>query len=1014
MTVKTTNFRSADYFAGYSLLEVLIAMGLVGVIMMALLSMMDIMNANNKRLNLILVRNDVVNNIRTQSLLYSNIDNSALMTNAQGAGGIVPNVGAPNNLAHFDTLAKCLPSILDPTLAGCSKATVDEVGRGNLFYLADHNSLDINRAIAGEDVFYRTSGSRCDPSDASTPEKCPLFARVWAEPFCLNFANYCNKAMALTIRYSVGVRADYPGGSFLPTADGEVYLPLQKGIQISRLLDQNNTGLTANQNGIYPVQKFLGMPDQTNSPQGLRFEVIIGNPTGLEKMTVQSRSLVGQAARGLDENSIPPELEKQKWDYVPTPGGGSGHWTIALKGAQPGQIFNFGTMTTSSAVESPTKVSFEIGSLATALNASTYHWTKNPSDPTLLAPPTFKSGFYQFRIEAEDSLGGRIVSTNYITVRITPRPEVFLIDFDATSPTKTVERDCTPGHDLPIKVLVGDDEEIRSVSAVVGATPVSLSPPSGTQGQVTIPFALDQPVGDYKFVITAKDFFSNKLLLGSPIPETKVEAQISTKDVTPFLSPITSNPKKIRIENTGDLTVSYITGTCCKQTPKVVWDYNPNKVGTTEIMLTGPVDESTSVCSSDIATNRRICQGQVTVTGKKEGPISSPTHNVSSTFKFDSDPPTQSCAIKSPSPTAYTIGEYVPVISIPGITFYTSESLWVDFSDLSNEAKLLKPIRRLAWVQADFDPEENISVKVAKITDHANPICTVSFSGGTSMMPVLKSCLLPSDYSGDYVLLKGSPNVKGEADAEDPMFRAKLISGKTVHRVCNTKISFLAGFSATLDVPLSKPMWNSPFNAVESPPDSGNTSGGQDAKNDAGNWAAGSLKRLRCYDNWSKYSDSLNDQDIKVITAYKASLKVPDTVHNNFTFNYLPFVFPNNSSPNFASVDFDSPNTPTFFLVLPRGAPGSAKWTYAGGVSESATTPAQPWVDRTSELCTGAADLSQVRIFSSPMIGFVNGTTAMKASSSMSSSSREAFSYAFVCTYGRWNPNAKSSTTWIH
>lgn len=322
MTEKTTNLRSADYSAGYSLLEVLIAVGLVGVIMMALLSMMDIMNANNKRLNLILVRNDVVNNIRTQGLLYSNVDTSALMTNTQGAGGIVPDVGSPNHLAHFDTLAKCLPSILDPALSGCSKTTVDEPGRGNLFYLADHNSLDINRAIAGEDVFYRTSGSRCDPADASAPEKCPLFARVWAEPYCLNFANYCNKAMALTIRYSVGVRADYPGGSFLPTADGEVYLPLQKGIQISRLLDQNNSGLTANQHGIYPIQKFLEMPDQINSPQGLRLEVVVGNPTGLVSMTVQARSLVGSSARGLDENSIPAALEAQNWTDLQSLGEG--------------------------------------------------------------------------------------------------------------------------------------------------------------------------------------------------------------------------------------------------------------------------------------------------------------------------------------------------------------------------------------------------------------------------------------------------------------------------------------------------------------------------------------------------------------------------------------------------------------------------------------------------------------------------------------------------------------------
>lgn len=60
--------------------------------------------------------------------------------------------------------------------------------------------------------------------------------------------------MSVTIRYSVGLRPDYPPGLILPQADGEIYLPLQKGIQIARVMDQTNGTLTQNLAGIYPVQ----------------------------------------------------------------------------------------------------------------------------------------------------------------------------------------------------------------------------------------------------------------------------------------------------------------------------------------------------------------------------------------------------------------------------------------------------------------------------------------------------------------------------------------------------------------------------------------------------------------------------------------------------------------------------------------------------------------------------------------------------------------------------------------
>jgi prepilin-type N-terminal cleavage/methylation domain-containing protein len=998
--VKQNNFNSR----GFSLIEVLVAIGLVGVIMTALMSMTDIMNANNKRLNMVLSRNDIVNNIRTQSMVYSNIDASALMTNTNGVAGNRANNGPPNNLAHFDMLAKCLPSITDPLLVGCNKTTLDDPSRGNRFYLANHDSLDINQSIAGEDVYYRQSGIRCSAADAATPERCPLFARTWAEPFCLNFRTSCNKAMSVTIRYSVGLRPDYPPGFILPQADGEIYLPLQKGIQITRVMDQTNGTLTQNLAGIYPVQKYLGFADQAGRPQGLRFEVVVGNPTGLVSMKIQSRSYTGALAAGLDENSIPPALESLAWNDVINPATGSGAWTITLAGAVPSQFFNFGLMTTASSTSGLVPSNFAIGSANP--NDVKFHWTIDPGNPANFIPPTFKSGFYQFRVVATDVGGGTIESTNYATIRIIPRPEIRQTS-PATNPF-SIQRNCTVNNNLDLKFLIGDDEGLTSNTARINGTPVAVSSISGTHGEVIIPFDLQQTAGPYTVLSTIQDFFSNKLVMGVSSPETTQSLIVNLQEVTPVISPITSSPNKIRINTSAILSESYSTGSCCTQTPSVNWTF-PTVPAAPGIMLSGALTSAMS-CSIDVPTNSRICTGTNTVNGIKEGPTTASADV--QTQLIIQNPISPACSISSGN---YSQSAYIQVVSIPGIYFYTNESLWLDFSNLSNETGLmtLAPTRQ-AWIKADFDPDSTVSVKVVKATDLSTSICTASFSAGTSTAQVLRPCPLPAGYSGDYILLKNSANVQGEADLPDVAFRARLVSGQTVHRACLAQFSSLPGQQATKSLTVNYNMWNSPFNATEVPAGSGSTALGQDPKNDAGYWTAGATKKLRCYDRWASYNDSLNNQDRRVIKAYLDAAPPTVNTHKNWNFSYSQFVFPNTVGPDFSYADNTnspgSPNAPTVFLVT-TGPASSLTWSFVG--ANSATTPPQPWIDRTNELCTGGASLYQTKLYSSKMVGHNSSTTNMKATNRLAAGTPEGYSYVFMCNYGRWNPSGAGSTSWV-
>lgn len=138
-----------------------------------------------------------------------------------------------------------------------------------------------------------------------------------------------------------------------------------------------------------------------------------------------------------------------------------------------------------------------------------------------------------------------------------------------------------------------------------------------------------------------------------------------------------------------------------------------------------------------------------------------------------------------------------------------------------------------------------------------------------------------------------------------------------------------------------------------------------------------------------------NNQDRKVIKAYLDAALATVNTHKNWNFSYSQFVFPNTVGPDFSYADNTnspgSPNAPSVFLVT-TGAASNLTWSFIG--TGSSTTPPQPWIDRTNELCTGGASLTQTKLYSSKMVGYNSSTTNMKATTERTDSGG-----LFLCVY---------------
>jgi hypothetical protein len=1006
--------------SGVLLIEVIISVGIAGILMLSLLSMMQLVNQNSSRVSLGVSKNELINRIRNNAILLQNIESSAKMTMTLGTDGLTPNIGTANNMVNFRALADCLPSV--GTTGTCNKTSMDDA-RGFRFYLSNGVSEDPTKATAGEDVYYTFSGVRCDQTKAATPAECPIMAQAWAEPFCNGFATSCNKAISLTIRYRVALRTDFTGNALMAPIEGEVYLPLTKGIQLSRLLSQSDNSLTMNSSGIYTVQKYYGLSDQASQPTGLRFEAILGNPTGLNSMRLQYRALTGTAAQPYLDDTIPATFNSPSdWTDVPDPATGTGQWSVDLTGAKANQIINFGTQSHAGTNIIISK-NFKIGaSLSDTLaEQAKYRWTYNASN--VLTAPTFKSGIYQFRVLATDISTATIESMNYITVRIVSRPQVFTNP--PAQPLTNQNRNCISAQkDINYNIAIADDEGIDTQNLKLNGTNQTFTAVTGTSGVVSIPFDLSVASGSFIYDFTAANSFTNRTVNSMLVPPSSGTLTVNLTEKTMSWATLSSTPGKIRINTNGTVTASISAGSCCSINPTTSWTYPP----AADPLLSGPTSAASS-CGLDTSTNTRTCTANVTVLGIKEN--STPPTNVSGSFNFGTS---NTACLGTHSALAN-----IPVVRIPGIQFYITESLWIDLPTTPTANTNLKSKTPKVYVDIDFDPDETVTIAIYKTID-GTEICQLTFNAGSGTASVRKECNIPASYSGKLSIKRITPNIQNPTDLTDPSYRAKLNTDATKieHTTCQTNIQNIPKF-ANFTVGSSLPMTNSPYGY--------NASNVQDPYNDTGLWSSGTTKNFRCYDGWRSVvaggsvnnmtlmpnsgcagtmignsSTDFNKQDSIDHYRYLNSSPKPwwcpatltssigNSAFSSSWSRYNTYIFPDNPY-----LDFDPLNGPYAFVVWHNGAPSNAVWQYNSGVGAASNTPPKGWDDYTSTLCNGDATLTKIKLYGTKTVGHSAAETVMKATNNVyTTGSGGFFSYYFMCSFGRWNPANKTETSWSH
>jgi prepilin-type N-terminal cleavage/methylation domain-containing protein len=980
---------------GFTITEVLVAMGLSGLVLVSAMTSVNIMNSMRSQQRIQFTRNEISSRLRTLVLTPGTLENSAIITNNLGATGLTPAVGTEITFTRYNRLMKCHPAFTDPSQTGCDRATMDVEGKGNYVYISDRNSTDPAKAIAGEYIYYNLDGARCTQAQAADVNRCPIYARAYAEPYCLNFASTCNKAMSISVRYSVGVRDGYTGSTAAVAAlEGEMTVPLQKGIQITRILDQDNNPMIPNAKGIYGVQKYYGYPDQAGNPRALRFEVLVGNPTGLKSIRMQMRSMNGSSVIGLDDLNIPDSLNSVAWSDVPNPDDASQAWVISLQNASQNQLFNFGTVNTIKG--------FTIGAPYNLPNDNVskrnYLYYLNPAGTGLLPPLLFKSGLYQFRVVALDTGNNKVESTNYATVRIFSRPQMYLSSGTPIPPT--IYRNCVaPETGLNLTVLAADDEQLVSSNYTISnAAGVAIATGNQTYSDTTGSFQIvldkTRPAGTYLISHKTLNKSTGLVVRGFPLPETSVStlpASLNLTEVTP-VTDLVSNPLKVRTGSSATASYSYTTGNCCNQTPTINWTFPNVPEAGGVAMLSSATSSSTLSCVNN-AGGTRTCSASSTILGQVEGPVAA-APDISATLIFPTAPE-PACSVSS-----LATNKYIQVIKIPGIQFASAESLWVSAPAGAAAAPggvggSIKAQDRKVRVKADFPPAEDpITVEVRK-TDGTVLCNGLTFAAGTTVDPVYQECAIPTEFSGDMILTRTTANIKTSADAAAPTWRAQLVDGKLQHRVCNADLGSMAGnFPLTYTVPFALPMFNSPWGL--------DNSGMQKPTNDTGQWGAGTTHTLKCWDNWTAFNSTWNKQDgLFAMDSYNAGRPFTSQVNISLGPSFPIFFFPYNGSP---APDFSAKNVPYVFTVT-RGIPRAADYRFAAvGVASSSTSTGHPWTNVTGSYCNGGTAMTELALYVNQFGGFDSATQTMKAVNSMSVTHQVGthYSYSFVCTYGNY------------
>jgi len=1026
---------------GFSLAEVSIAIGISAIVIGGIVSTLSIVNKGNSQYNFIQARNEIASKIRTQALNPKNLIVSSQITSNLGVDGLTPDYDSTSTLGYPNQLQKCIPDVGNKTMYGCDKTTIEEPGRGYLFYLADNANSDPEKTIAGEDVYYKNTGIRCTSSEAANPATCPIIARVWFEPYCLNFANNCNKAMSLAIRYSIGLRSSYKADFEFAELNGEIYVPLQKGIYIRNLLTQSDAPISPNSKGVFVLPKYYGLPGQT--VQGLRLEATIANPIGLISMRVQMRAITGTSAKIYDDSKIPPDLNKKTWTDVPTPENpGLGAWSIDLAGASPNESFNFGTQSNVNTDSRP-PIAYAIGKSKSGSLDPNFHWTIN-SDSTDYLPPTFLSGFYQFRIVAKDSTGTEIESSNYITVRLVSTPE-----FQFVNSNFSLIRDCV-NSTIPFSLFIGDDEDISFNLIKLNGDTIITPTIIGNKGLINFNFLSNQTAGNYPITVTLKNHFSDVVMETLTVPKVESTEVIKLTDAL-VTSTLLNNPDKIRLTYTGTAVANYTAGNCCNATPKSTWSFPSSPFfGGTNLLVensSGTAADFPSTMTCTVTGGTRSCSTSITVKGIKEGPeMSSPPNNISFLLDLGGEESNPACQFTATKPSGDPVGKYIPIVSLPTIRFYLTESLWLHNipagpNTPSTGTSSIKPTTPRVYVRMDFAPLNNIEVYVVDAANTSNILCApITFVADGGTKPVDKYCdITDSSFSGVLELRRKDDNpltnynkIMYQSEASCPFTTCDAkFSGAVHHTICQRSFTNPSETVITkipmptqITVPATLSMINSPYGTL--------SSGAQNTHNDAGVWIVNRKKNLRCYDNWNRnnsarnfYNDPDNKQDYYGVYKYNtedrlAISPLPEPKHYRLIspstdwpagIQFKDFIYPVNGG----VIDYAADNVPFFYLVSQAGTPDGGRFTVSTSSTASVNTGTYNWEDVTSSLnCSGLSNnIKFYRI--RPNINWSSSTAITDkiiAISTITPDYNDRYSYFFTCDYGRWHPTHDMYNSW--
>ncbi len=942
--------------SGMSLLETVVASGMLSIVLLTSSSMITTINSSRTKQQISYSRDQIIGRIRSTVLTVPALKNSAALTASLGNTG-VPLSGGTVLFPHYQTLSLCHPD--DTTQSGCDRSTLDVSPHGNYFYLTTAQGANPATApiIAGENIYYTGLGQLCSQTDALDPNKCPLFARTWFEPFCLQdgttITNTCNKALSMTVRYAVGTRQGYTRGPSVSTFEGEIYVPLQKGIQVTRLLDQTGTELPFS-NGMYRLAKDV---DGTSAVLGIRIESLVTNPLNLTNFTVQVRSVTGTAAYNLQDQQARTALAAASWSAV------AAFPAITSLGALQNQNIVFGTYGGTN-----------------AMWPITGKWTIAGGVPVA---PSFKSGFYQFRVVATDQSGGTFASTNFLTVRILPVPEVLLVqEIPAVN-----ERDCHGSAKFHHKYFAVDDEGLTQVKTAVTG-PASTLPKLNTHdladhrtiypdptsaGNINID--LDWPAStDYSVSITAKN---------AQTTVTTVARSFALHDV-PRSFVIEEDPATIRINSSDTVRAVFTAGTCCTPTGGVTWSFPAVPIvesATPAPTFTGDTSSTFGTCTR--TGNQKRCPSNLSVEATKTNANMAPNITAEISAQVDA------CALSAVSAT-----RNIKVLGVPTITFRTPDSIWMSLPAAEQLSGNPKAFSETLLIKSDFPPLEPVSVKVTREGSEA-ALCSVTFAAGVGNDPVYEPCTVPSGTHGALTLKPVGANVALTISNVTATHRAAL-GTSTNHYACWANLTSSANYPATYTVPSTRAMTLSPWNSLVA-----------GANDDEGNWNTGNQKKYRCYDHWtgsnlpdnegpaptySNQQDNFNSVDL-----HNAVHPAAPVYLERKGFHALFRFFSEAGTANWSEA-----NIPTLFIV----ARGPAEGHFTLEITNIMQTNDAPLDDITSTFCpntlTSRLYSKRLRGSDDPVSSFFEiNQFQMRASQ---------LGYIFMCTYGHWNPYGKASS----